>query len=124
MLSAKHDTIIDYKAVDASFKFFQHNLSKSTYNQLKIYKNISNKQIILFSHRSFLNTCLRSEIIPKFVENQTKAIDNKTCNYKRQLQFQILENALKNILKTIKKNENLIQTLYGRIVHESNQNFF
>ena len=55
----------------------------------------------LISHRSFLNICLRSEIIPKLIVNQTKSINKSACNYKRQLQFQILENTLKNVTKSV-----------------------
>ena len=116
MFSANMTNNTDYKAVDGSFKFFQHNSSKNVYEKLILYKKESEKQIKLNSHRSFINLCLRSEIIPKFVIKQTKAMDNRICTYKRQLQFQITENALSNISKLTKKNEKLLNSLYGTLL--------
>ena len=63
------------KAVDGSFKFFKHNSSNNTYKLMTVYKNLSEKQIIAKINIKFLNYCIRSEIIPKFIKNQTKSIN-------------------------------------------------
>ena len=116
MLSANMTNHTDYTAVDASFKYFQHNSSKHTYKTQKFYKKLSEKQVTLESHQKFLNTCLRSEIIPKFIRNQTKSIDNKLCNYKQQIQQRILENTVKTVTKQQQKLKTQIQIMNVKLV--------
>ena len=110
-------TQTDNIAVDASFTYFKHNCPKHKYDILVLYKNLSEKHIHLQLQQKFLKTCLNSEILPKFIINQTKSINPKTCNYKRQLQFRILEDTLKNSLTHSKKLEKVLKSTYDKLLN-------
>ena len=70
---------------------------------MTVYKNLSEKQIIAKINLKFLNYCIRSEIILKFIKNQTKYINNKTCSFKKQIEQRLLLDTQHNLQKTNKK---------------------